>query len=116
MGPDPRERVATFVVGSAKLSRYLLDASHPRGAAKAAFFFAHGFSAHRPDDLSHALRRHGREGIFAAMRQDAFGALFEIDGGVLTPRQRVMHIRTVWALREVDALRAEFVTAFPRRP
>jgi hypothetical protein len=115
MPADPRDRGITFVVHPDKLSRYLLNLAHPKGASKAAYFLAHGFGADRLDDLEHALRQHGRDGHLAGVRRDGFGTLFEIDGGVMTPRHGVMHIRTVWGLRGEEARAAVFVTAFPRR-
>jgi hypothetical protein len=112
---DPRDRVTSFIVRPAKLSRYLLDVDHIHGRAKAAFFIRHGFSVAAPADLGHALCQHGRDGSLAGVRRDAFGLIFEVDGGVLTPRNRVMRIRSVWSVQDGREHLADFVTAFPQR-
>lgn len=112
---DPRDLVTTFTVGAAKLSRYLLDLDHVRGGAKAAFFVGHGFSPATPADLRYALLQHGRDAVLAGVRRDAFGLIFEVDGGVMTPRGKVMRIRSVWSIKDGSEHVAELVTAFPRK-
>ncbi|MGA0594506.1 DUF6883 domain-containing protein [Enterovirga sp. CN4-39] len=113
IGSDPRIGVQVFVVGREKLVGYLLDLQHPTGASKAAFFLGRGFSRERPDDLAHALRKHGRNGELIGLRMRSDGQYIAIAGGVLTPLNRVIHIRTVWALRPIAPGVATFVTAYP---
>ena len=49
------------VVEVSKLTRYLLDAGHPKGAAKAKFLQSFGFSSQRLEDARHAFLEHARE-------------------------------------------------------
>ena len=110
---DPRISIEVYAVAPAKLTSYLLNLHHEDGASKAAFFIGRGFSPGMPEHLDYALREHGRTGELESVATDEFGMIFSIRGGALTPHNRTMHVRTVWAVRTSAPTIAHLVTAYP---
>ena len=49
------------VVPKAKITDYLLSASHPGGRGKAKWFVGYGFVSEKWEELAEALRRHAVE-------------------------------------------------------
>ena len=101
------------LVPAGKIQRYLLDVTHPRGAAKARFFIRHGFEAARPHLLRRALLHLARKGRVAETVDGAYGTKYVVDGGIEAPSGEDIRIRTVWILLRTDD-RPHLVTAYPR--
>ena len=76
------------VVEDTKLTDYLLDLSHPRGAAKAQFLMAFGFSPERLDEAREAFLEHVRQNEVSDSQSGRFGTIFEVDGPMRSPDGR----------------------------
>lgn len=84
------------IVQDAKLTGYLLNSAHPRGAAKARFLSRFGFALDRLDELRQAFLAHARENDISGSYQTGFGTMFEIDGALPSPDGRNPFVRVVW--------------------
>ncbi len=102
------------VIEDAKLVDYLLNPVHPRGAAKAQFLAAFGFSQADHTVLHDALIAHATANDVASSRQSSHGARFEVDGPLLTPDGRAPVVRVVWYIRASEDF-PRLVTLIPRR-
>ena len=99
-------------IDGAKIHRYLLNASHPRGASKARYLLGFGFTPADPGALAKALVEHAHgnpPGVAAVSPKGIPLVVFE--GVVQAPDGRAMPLRTVWEPRE--PLEMRFVTAVP---
>ena len=102
------------VVEDAKLDDYLLDLSHPRGAAKARFLIAFGFAPERPDEVRAAVLEHARQHEVSGSQQSRFGTIFEIEGPMPSPDGRNPEVRTVWMIDQ-GASAPRLITMVPLR-
>ncbi len=100
-------------VEDAKLTGYLLNHAHPRGAPKARFLASFGFAADRPSEVRDALLVLARDNEISASQQTDFGTIFEIDGALPSPDSRNPHVRTVWMI-DTDATAPRLITMVPR--
>ena len=107
---DPRPEISLYKIDEAKLGGYLLSLHHTQGASKAALFLAHNFDV---ESLGTTLLRHALSAEWHSTRVRPFGYLFEVRGGVLTPINRGLDLRAVWAVDNDDPTTARFVTAYP---
>ena len=73
------------LVEEKKVVGYLLNRSHPEGAAKARFFEALGFSVDQWQTLAHALRRITEESPATASMVSSHGQKYIVDGTIETP-------------------------------
>ena len=101
------------VVEDAKLTEYLLDLAHPRGAAKARFLIAFGFAPERPDEAREAFLEHALQNDVAGVQQTAFGTMYEIDGPLPSPDGRDPVVRVVW-MQDIGAGAPRLITMVPR--
>lgn len=109
-GPDGIP--SRYAVRTEKITRYLLSLEHPRGAAKARFFLAFGFSADRPAEMIDALAGHFIDEApsrLIAVPGRAQRIVFE--GAIRSPDGRDPRVRSVWWI-DADGV-AHFVTAVP---
>jgi hypothetical protein len=95
----------------AKMTDYLLSASHPSGRIKARFFARFGFSAEMPEVLMEALRKHAYND-YTKSEKTPFGIRYVIEAPLSAPDNRKPLIRTVWFI-ENGAKTPLFVTAYP---
>lgn len=102
------------VVEDAKLTDYLLDLSHPRGAAKARFLMAFGFAPERPDEAREAFLEHARQHEVSTSQQNRFGTIFEVEGPIPSPDGRNPEVRTVWMIDQ-GASAPRLITMVPLR-
>jgi hypothetical protein len=100
------------VISEAKITHYLLNAEHPRGKDKAAFFSRFGFSVAQWEVLQDALLAHAKTHEIASTLETPEGIHYAIDGTLDTPDQRQPLIRTVWAI-DNDSTTPRFITAYP---
>ena len=99
-------------VDPAKITDYLLSASHSDGRKKAEFFLSFGFHSEQWESFSEALRVHGASHDVVNIYEDSYGMKYIIDGSLETPDGRNPYVRTVWQIdRESDYPR--FITAYP---
>jgi hypothetical protein len=101
------------IVSDAKLVDYLLNAEHPQGRGKAAFFSGLGYRREQPEILRRALLELATATDVTETRS-AFGRKFSGRGEVLTPSGRTMALVTVWMLPDGQPP-PQLVTAYPSR-
>jgi hypothetical protein len=94
-----------------KLSGYLLNSRHIRGAAKARFFATFGFSSASPEVLAAALVAQG-QGEVSATEVTPFGVLYVTEGSIETPSGRLANLRVVWEIKRGESA-PRLVTAYP---
>lgn len=96
-----------------KILDYLLNACHPDGRGKAAFFHQFGFRPENWEDLQDALRRLANEGTVVQVIESIHGCKYIIDGRLRSPTGYRPRVRTVW-IQESGGGVARLVTAYPR--
>jgi hypothetical protein len=101
------------IVEDAKLTEYLLNPAHPRGAAKARFLARFGFDAAHPELARAAFLEHARQHDISVSQQTRFGTIFEVDGPLPSPDGRNPDVRTVWMLED-GAMAPRLITVVPR--
>ena len=104
-----------YVIPDAKLSLYLLNINHKRGASKAKFFLSRGFSLVEPGELASALFDHASSNWPGSVTPQAFGELFELVGALQCPDGSTPRVLAVWKV-EAGTSTASLVTAYPYRP
>ena len=100
------------IVPQAKLTEYLLSASHPYGRHKAAFFMRFGFSRDSWEVLASALLTHASEHDVAAADDTHFGTRYTLEGRLRAPDGRTPIVRVVWFVEKGDD-RPRLVTVYP---
>lgn len=101
-------------VSSEKVSAYRLNAEHPDGASKAAFFRAFGFASARPQALIDALREHPLRNAVFGEAVTGYGHKHLVRCGLRTPDGRDPCILSVW-ITEPGEPGPRLVTAYPDR-
>jgi hypothetical protein len=100
------------VVGSRKLTTYLLSSEHPVGRFKAAFFFALGFTPQNWEKLELELRKLARWGTAEPSERNAFGQKYVVRGRITGPEGRSDMVTSVWIVLNSEEI-PRFVTAYP---
>ena len=100
------------VIAAAKLTEYLLNMSHKRGAAKARLLLGVG----RPDAprlLESDLRAQHLSLDVTRTSENAYGVVYEIEGPIKTPSGKTMRFCSIW---QIDAGTdvPRFITMYPR--
>lgn len=85
-------------VAEAKITRYLLDATHPVGRTKAVFFFAFGFTLENWTVLRDALLAHAMTFEVAEVVPLTEGTHYVMDGALSCPDGRTPIVRVVWRI------------------
>lgn len=102
-------------VGGPKVTAYLLNLNHKRGASKARYLLGFGFSPDDPKALADALVEHAMGNLPGVVKQELAGpnrVVFE--GYVAAPDGRQMPLRTVWEAVGTDEEHVmRFITAVP---
>ncbi|MGH7060614.1 MAG: DUF6883 domain-containing protein, partial [Stellaceae bacterium] len=104
--------VANAILDDRKITRYLLDADHPTGAAKAQFFLSFGFSLNNWLELKRALLNHPHSNPVTSQLGNPFGQKFEVSCSLVTPDGRNPCIISVWIVEPPDS-NPSFITAYP---
>jgi hypothetical protein len=100
-------------VPSQKVTQYLLNDQHQRGASKCRFFEGFGFMRTSWEGLVEALTEHGRMRRLIAVTPTEFGPRYVVECEIRTPDGRNPCIRTVWQGRDEQAI-PQLITAYPR--
>lgn len=103
------------LVERAKIVDYLLNPAHRYGASKARFFAQFGFRVEAWEELSLALREHGRQNEVSRVKETGFGPRYEVEGELTAPDGRRPRICTVWQLDEGQTA-PRLITAYPLEP
>jgi hypothetical protein len=100
------------VVPVDKVTRYLLDESHPVGGSKAVWFIRHGYDPSSPDALIDDLLAIARSCDDFVEQPFAFGIKYIAVGEATSPTGVTCEILTVWKI-ETGTMIPQFVTAYP---
>lgn len=98
------------VVDLAKVTDYLLNASHPDNGGKAQFFVSLGLG--EPAALIEALSRVAVAGEVVVQTESPHGLKFVVDGTIQSPSGRQPTVRTVWII-DAGEDSPRLVTAYP---
>lgn len=98
-------------VAPEKVTRYLLDPRHARGASKSAFFERFGFTPASWRDLSDALREHAAHRPVTKIVETSYGRRFTLRCRLSSPDGRDPCIVSVWQID--DGGTPFLVTAYP---
>jgi Domain of unknown function (DUF6883) len=100
------------VIAAEKLTEYLLNMSHKRGAAKARLLLGVGY---RPDAprLESDLRAQHLSLDVTRTSENAYGVVYEIEGPIKTPSGKTVRFCSIW---QIDAGTdvPRFITMYPR--
>ncbi len=100
------------LITEAKVLEYLLNAEHPFGKSKAAYFTRFGFSLDAHVVLLEALLAHPDSNQIIAVQENNFGTKSIVQCTLRTPDGRDPCIRSVWFLEKGSKLQ-RLVTAYP---
>ena len=94
-----------------KVVDYLLNANHPEGRGKAAFFQRFGFAPVAWEQLAEVLTAHAANEV---VRTEAspFGMRYVVEGSIQAPDGRRSRIRSIWFI-DHGGETPHFVTAYP---
>lgn len=104
-----RERA---VIAEEKLTQYLLNAGHRRGAAKARLLHQFGYNQAGWQTLADAIREYHLEAEVSETRETPYGTRYEISAPILTPSGRHLRLRTIWQIDRGSVL-PRLITLFP---
>ena len=99
-------------VDESKLKDYLLNASHPDGSGKAAFFMRFGFNLENWQDLALALKNQAAANEITSIVESLYGIRYTVDGKLETPDKRNPAVRTVWIIEKGDT-QPRLITVHP---
>ena len=101
------------IIAVEKLTAYLLNVSHKRGAAKARFLLGVGYRADAPDMLESDLRTQHLSRDVARTSENAYGVVYEIEGPINTPSGRIVRFCSIWQI-DTGTNVPRFITMYPR--
>jgi hypothetical protein len=101
------------IIASEKLTGYLLNLSHRRGAAKARLLLNFGYQSDDPQALEADLRTQHLSLDVTGTSTNAYGVVFEIDSPVITPSGRTVRFCSVWQI-DTGTDVPRFITMYPR--
>ena len=101
------------IIAVAKLSTYLLNVSHKRGAAKARLLLSVGYRSDTPETLESDLRTQHLSLNVSRTSQNAYGVVYEIQGPIRTPSGNVVRFCSIWQI-DTGTEVPRFITMYPR--
>ena len=101
------------VIAADKLTGYLLNLSHRRGAAKARLLLNFGYRSDNPEILEADLRTQHLSLDVTGTSTNAYGMVYEIEGPIKTPSGRAVRFCSVWQI-DTGADMPRFITMYPR--
>ena len=101
------------VVSREKLTVYLLNAAHKRGATKARLLQRLGYRPEAPERLEADLKTQHLWLAVSNTSQNAYGTVFEIEGPIETPSGRKVNFRSIWQI-DTGTDVPRFITMYPR--
>jgi hypothetical protein len=104
--------VANATLDDDKITKYLLNPSHPHGASKAKFFMSLGFSLANWVELKKSLLGHPHTNLVTDQTTGRYGDKYEVRCALVTPDGRNPCIISVWIIEPPDP-DPRFITAYP---
>jgi Domain of unknown function (DUF6883) len=89
---------ANAVISEAKLTRYLLDITHRRGAGKAKLLASLGYDSQCWQQLADDLRREHLTADIVELRETAWGPRYEIVAPLTGPSGDTVLFRSIWQI------------------
>jgi hypothetical protein len=101
------------IVATDKLTAYLLNAAHKRGAAKARLLLSLGYRTDAPDVLESDLRAQHLSLEPLRTSENPYGKAYEIEGPITTPGGRTVRFCSIWQIDGGGEI-PRFITMYPR--
>jgi hypothetical protein len=101
------------IIASGKLTTYLLNVSHNRGAAKARLLLSVGYRPDAPQTLESDLRTQHLSLNATRTSQNAYGVVYEIEGPIKTPSGKIVRFCSIWQI-DTGTEVPRFNTMYPR--
>ena len=101
------------IIAVEKLTEYLLNTSHKRGAPKARLLLGVGYRPDAPRLLESDMREQHLSLDVARTSENTFGVVYEIEGPIKTPSGKTVRFCSIW---QIDAGTdvPRFITMYPR--
>lgn len=100
------------IVPQAKITRYLLSATHEDGQHKARFFVRFGFTIENWELLAQALIQHAADHEVVNVLETPHGKHYVVEGILPTPTGESPNLRSVWAIDD-EGESPRLITAYP---
>ena len=101
------------IIAAEKLSWYLLNVSHKRGAAKARLLLGLGYQTGTPQVLDSDLRMQHLPLDITRTSENPYGVVFEIEGPIKTPGGKIVRFCSIWQV-DTGTDVPRFITMYPR--
>ena len=101
------------IIVAEKLTAYLLNVSHKRGAAKARLLLSVGYRSDAPQALESDLRTQHLSLDVTRTSENAYGVVYEIEGPIRTPSGRIVRFCSIWQI-DTGTQVPRFITMYPR--
>ena len=101
------------IIAVEKLTEYLLNMSHKRGASKARLLLGVGYRPDAPRLLESDLRTQHLSLDVTRTSENAYGVVYEIEGPIKAPGGKTVRFCSIW---QIDAGTdvPRFITMYPR--
>ena len=86
------------IIAAGKLTTYLLNVSHKRGAAKARLLLNVGYRSDTPETLESDLRTQHLSLNATRTSRNAYGVVYEIEGPIKTPSGKIVRFCSIWQI------------------
>jgi hypothetical protein len=101
------------IIATEKLTGYLLNVSHKRGAAKARLLLGVGYQSDAPQVLEADLRTQHLTLDVTRTSENDYGFVYEVEGPIETPSGKTMRFCSIWQVDTGTAV-PRFITMYPR--
>lgn len=101
------------IIAAEKLTGYLLNVSHKRGAAKARLLLRLGYQTATAQVLASDLRTQHLSLDVTRTSENPFGVVFEIEGPIRTPGGKTVRFCSIWQV-DTGTDVPRFITMYPR--
>jgi hypothetical protein len=101
------------IIATEKLTGYLLNVSHKRGAAKARLLPGVGYRSDAPQVLEADLRTQHLGLDVTRTSENAYGSIYEIEGPIETPNGETIRFCSIWQV-DTGTDVPRFITMYPR--
>ena len=101
------------IIAVEKLTEYLLNMSHKRGATKARLLIGVGYRNDAPRLLESDLRAQHLALDVTRTSENAYGVVYEIEGPIKTPTGKTVRFCSIWQIDSGTEV-PRFITMYPR--
>ena len=101
------------IIATDKLTAYLLNMTHKRGAAKAKLLLGVGYRSEAPQVLESDLRVQHLSLEVTRTHKNAYGVVYEVEGPITTPSGRDVRFCSVCQV-DTGTDVPRFITMYPR--